>query len=233
MGNLHTQCDINGLKGLRGTKMKKSIAALALAGSIALIGAGPAMASPAVPYPAPSTGTTVSATIVTPGGTVILTVVSGFRPGETITITVTFNGVPQAISSNVGGGASMAVPSRIGILPQTVTNTSTVTANENGGFSAPVTLGAAEGTYTITAVGNESGHSVAQTVTVDAAAGGSGLANTGGGAPLANTGGGAGLANTGADSGLVLWTLVGAGALAAGAASVVVVRRRAKTEAAA
>lgn len=207
--------------------MKKSLAALALAGSIALIGAGPAMAGPAVPYPAPSTGTTVSATIVTPGGTVILTVVSGFRPGETITITVTFNGIPQAISSNVGGVASMAVPSRIGILPQTVTNTSTVTANENGGFSAPVTLGTAEGTYTITAVGNESGHSVSQTVTVAAS---SDLANTGG-APLANSG--AGLANTGADSGLVLWTLVGAGALAAGAVSVVVVRRRAKADAAA
>ncbi|CCQ45011.1 LPXTG-motif cell wall anchor domain protein [Pseudarthrobacter siccitolerans] len=60
------------------------------------------------------------------------------------------------------------------------------------------------------------------------------LANTGGnagGAPLANTG--SGLANTGADSGLVLWTLVGAGALAAGATSVVVVRRRAKAEVAA
>lgn len=208
--------------------MKKSIAALALAGSIALIGAGPAMAGPAVPYPAPSTGTTVSATIVTPGGTVILTVVSGFTPGETVTITVTFNGVPQAISGNIGGGASMAVPSKINVLSQTVTQ-STVTANENGGFSAPVTLGTAEGTYTITAVGNTSGHSVSQTVTVDASVGaGVGSGTAGGGA--ASTGG---LAETGADSGLVLWTLVGAGALAAGAASVVVVRRRAKTAVAA
>ncbi|QOD02644.1 LPXTG cell wall anchor domain-containing protein [Pseudarthrobacter sp. BIM B-2242] len=211
--------------------MKKSIAALALAGSIALIGAGPAMAGPAVPYPAPSTGTTVSATIVTPGGTVILTVVSGFTPGETITITITFNGVPQAISSNLGGGASMAVPSKINVLSQTAPESFTVTANEDGGFSTPVTLGAAEGTYTITAVGNESGRSVSQTVTVDASTG------SGTGSDLANSGGGdadgAALANTGADSGLVLWTLVGAGALAAGAVSVVVVRRRAKSEAAA
>jgi LPXTG-motif cell wall-anchored protein len=36
------------------------------------------------------------------------------------------------------------------------------------------------------------------------------------------------LANTGADSSLILWSLVGAGALAAGTASVVVARRRAK-----
>lgn len=208
--------------------MKKSIAALALAGSIALIGAAPAMAARPVPYPAPSTGTTVSATIVTPGGTVILTVVSGFLPGETITITITFNGVPQAVSGNVSGGASMAVPSKINVLAQTTPESFTVTANEDGGFSTPVTLGTAEGTYTITAVGNESGHSVSQTVTVDA--------STGAGSDLANTGGndnGAALANTGADSGLVLWTLVGGGALAAGAVSVVVVRRRAKTEAAA
>lgn len=70
------------------------------------------------------------------------------------------------------------------------------------------------------------------TVTVAAALANTGgsIAGTTGGAPLANTGG---LANTGADSGLVLWTLVGAGALAAGATSVVVVRRRAKADAAA
>lgn len=203
--------------------MKKSIATLALAGSISLIGAGTATAATPAPYPAPSTGTTVSTTIVTPGGTVVLTVASGFQPGETITITVTFNGVPQAAGALGNGGVSRSVPGLID-LPQTITNTQTVTANTSGGFSAPVKLGTQEGTYTITAVGNTSKHSVSQTVTVDKGTDAQ-PAGTG-----ANTNAGAGLADTGADSGLVLWTLVGAGALAVGATSVVVVRRRAKNE---
>ncbi|WP_374102477.1 LPXTG cell wall anchor domain-containing protein [Arthrobacter sp. ISL-65] len=71
-----------------------------------------------------------------------------------------------------------------------------------------------------------------QTVTVEGAATGAGTVAGGTGTDLSNTGG-AGLANTGADSSLVLWSLVGGGALVAGAASVVVVRRRANAEAAA
>jgi len=103
------------------------------------------------------------------------------------------------------------------------------TADAKGAFELPIAINEA-GTYSLTATGETSGVVVGPvTVTVAAS-----LANTGGNAagsaPLANTGG---LANTGADSGLILWTLVGAGALAAGATSVVVVRRRAKAEAAA
>jgi LPXTG-motif cell wall-anchored protein len=206
--------------------MKKTLAALALVGSIALVGAGPAMAQP-VPYPAPTADANVSDGTVAPGETFNF-ILTGFGPFESITITITLTGTPQAVG-NVSGGASMAAPVKV-ILPLApASQTFNVTADGNGSVSVPLTLTEA-GTYTLTAVGT-SGKTVSSTVTVDAAAGaGSGLANTGA-APLANTG--AGLANTGADSGLVLWTLVGAGALAAGAASVAVVRRRAKTEASA
>lgn len=205
--------------------MKKSIAALALAGSIALIGAGSASAATPAPYPAPSTGTTVSATVVAPGGTITFSVASGFLPGETVAITVAYNGNPQAAGSTVNGGLSRSVPTIITIPADTVSDSFTVTANEQGGFSTPVTLGTEEGIYTITAVGMTSGYTVSQTVSVVDPAG------TAAGAARVDTDGtsAAGLAETGADSGLVLWTFVGAGAVVAGVASVVVVRRRAKS----
>ena len=142
---------------------------------------------------------------------------------------MTVTPAPQAIGGSFSGGASLAVPAKINLplAPQTYT----ATADANGNVRFPLSLSEA-GTYTLTATGQTSGKTVTSSVTVDPTwrCPGSGLANTGG-APLANTG--AGLANTGADASLVLWSLVGAGALAAGATSVVVVRRRAKAEAAA
>ena len=202
--------------------MKKSIAALALAGTIALTGAAPALAT----YPAPGTGTgTVSDGTVTPGEVFTFSG-TGFLAGELITITVTLTSTPQALGGGFSGGAAMSVPSKITVLaaPQTFTTT----AAADGSFAFPLSL-SEPGTYTLTAVGDTSGHKVTQSVTVVEAAGtgagtGTGLSNTGG-----NTA--AGLANTGADSSLVLWSLVGGGALVAGAASVVVVRRRANAEA--
>lgn len=212
----------------QGKIMKKSIAALALAGSMALAGAGTATAARPAPYPAPSTGTTVSNTVTTPGGTIVLTVATGFQPGETVRITVTFNGVTRAAGGNVNGGASRTVPLKITMPSQTVVDSFTLTANAQGGFSTPVTLGTEEGDYTITAVGLTSGFSISQTVTVD-----DGVNSVQPAGSQANASSGTGLANTGADSGLVLWSIVGAGALALGATSVVVVRRRAKDEVAA
>ncbi|WP_163167318.1 LPXTG cell wall anchor domain-containing protein [Arthrobacter sp. Alg241-R88] len=197
--------------------MKKTFAALALAGSIALIGAGAAQAGYAPLPPA----ATVSDATVTPGETFIFSG-QGMLPNETVTITVT------PVDGTAPAAGSQSVASKISVFaePQTLGTT----ADAEGKFSVPVTLNEA-GTYSILATGNISDNTVGPvTVTVAAS-----LASTGGnagGAPLASTGG-AGLANTGADSGLVLWTLVGAGALAAGATSVVVVRRRAKSEVAA
>lgn len=203
--------------------MKKTLAALALAGSIALIGSAPAMAAT---YPALPPQAAVSDGVVGPGETFIFRG-QGFRAGEPLIIRVTPGQAPASNGANIAGGRSVAA--RISVVAE-VQNLQ-ATADAQGVVSLPITISEA-GTYSITATGQESGVTVGPvTVTVAAS-----LASTGGnagGAPLANTGGGTGLANTGADSGLVLWTLVGAGALAAGATSVVVVRRRAKAEVAA
>jgi LPXTG-motif cell wall-anchored protein len=198
--------------------MKKSLAAIALAGSIALIGAVPAVAAT---YPAPPANAAVSDGTVGPGEQFVFRG-NGFLAGEGLTITVTPGNPPAANGSSVSNG-SRTVPSKITLplAPQTFSTT----ADANGAFAFPLTISEA-GTYTLTATGLTSGRTATAVVTVV----GTGLANTGG-APLANTG--APLANTGADASLVLWSLVGAGALAAGATSVVVVRRRAKAEAAA
>ncbi|MHC6593429.1 LPXTG cell wall anchor domain-containing protein [Arthrobacter sp. C152] len=197
--------------------MKKTFAALALAGSIALIGSAPAMAAT---YPALPPQAAVSDGTVGPGETFVFRG-QGFLAGESLTINVTPGNPPAATGAGLGRSVSAAIP----VFTATTLG---ATADAQGAVSLPISIGEA-GTYSITATGNTSGITVGPvTVTVAAS-----LANTGGtaaGAPLANTGG---LANTGADSGLVLWTLVGAGALAAGATSVVVVRRRAKAEAAA
>jgi LPXTG-motif cell wall-anchored protein len=198
--------------------MKKSLAAIALAGSIEQIAAAPSMAAT---NPAPPANAAVSDGTVGPGEQFVFRG-NGFLAGEGLTITVTPGNPPAANGSSVSNG-SRTVPSKITLplAPQTFS----ATADGNGAFAVPLTLDTA-GTYTLTATGLTSGKTATAVITVE----GTGLANTGG-APLANTG--TGLANTGADASLVLWSLVGAGALAAGATSVVVVRRRAKAEAAA
>ncbi|WP_285249773.1 LPXTG cell wall anchor domain-containing protein [Pseudarthrobacter sp. fls2-241-R2A-168] len=204
--------------------MKKTLAALALAGSIALVGSAPAMAAT---YPALPPQAAVSDGVVGPGETFVFRG-QGFLAGERLIIRVTPGQAPASNGANIAGGR--AVAARIAVVAEA--QELSATADAQGAVSLPIAISEA-GTYSITATGTQSGVTVGPvTVTVAAS-----LANTGGsvsgttgGAPLANTGG---LANTGADSGLVLWTLVGAGALAAGATSVVVVRRRAKAEAAA
>ncbi|MFJ4267051.1 LPXTG cell wall anchor domain-containing protein [Paenarthrobacter nicotinovorans] len=202
--------------------MRKSLAALTLAGSIALLGAVPAVANNAN-YPAPNTSVAVSDASVAPGEAFVFSG-TGFTPGEGITITVTPTGTPAA-SGSVSAG-SLSVSARIPLAPSTLS----ATADGNGAFSAPIVINE-PGAYAVTATGNSSGVTVGPVTVV---VGGAALSNTGGnagtgtGTGLANTGG-VPLANTGADSSLILWSLVGAGALAAGTASVVVARRRAKS----
>jgi|GEM_PF-2343528 len=199
--------------------MRKSLAALTLAGSIALLGAVPAVANNAN-YPAPNPSVAVSDASVAPGEAFVFSG-TGFTPGEGITITVTPTGTPAA-SGSVSAG-SLSVSARIPLAPSTLS----ATADGNGAFSAPIVINE-PGAYAVTATGNSSGVTVGPVTVV---VGGAALSNTGGnagtGTGLANTGG-VPLANTGADSSLILWSLVGAGALAAGTASVVVARRRAK-----
>ncbi|MBT2519680.1 LPXTG cell wall anchor domain-containing protein [Arthrobacter sp. ISL-28] len=201
--------------------MKKSFAVIALAGSITLAGAVPALADHEAPaYPGGTTQGTVSDGTVAPGEVFTFSG-TGFEPGEAITITVTLTSTPQASGGIGSGSASLAVPVKI-VLPLAPQTFST-TADSSGAFAFPLTI-SEPGTYLLTAEG-ASGHTVTATVTVAGAAGDTDLATTGG-----NSGTGAPLANTGADQSLVLWSLVGAGAVAAGVTSVVVVRRRAKAD---
>ncbi|WP_426996762.1 LPXTG cell wall anchor domain-containing protein [Pseudarthrobacter sp. N5] len=187
--------------------MKKSIAAIALAGSIALAGAVPAMATT---YPAPPANAAVSDGTVGPGESFTFSG-KGFLAGEPLTITVTPGNPPAANGASIAGSRSVAGKISVFLAPQTFNTT----ADGSGNFAFPMTISEA-GTYTLTATGRTSGRTVSTSVTVVGAVSVAGSAT--------------GLPNTGADASLILWTLVGAGALAAGATSVVVVRRRAKTD---
>ena len=204
--------------------MKKSIAALALAGTIALTGAAPAMAAR---YPAPPANAAVSDGVVGPGEAFTFSA-RGFRANEPLIIRVNPGAQPASTGASIANGGR-SVPVRI--APVAVAQEFNAVADAAGAVSLPLTINE-PGVYTITATGVESGITSAP-VTVTVAGAATDLSNAGGnnGAGLANTG--AGLANTGADSSLVLWSLVGGGALVAGAASVVVVRRRANAEASA
>lgn len=194
------------LKRLRGDTLKKTLAALALAGSIALIGSAPAMAATYPPLPPQAA---VSDGVVGPGETFIFRG-QGFLAGESLTIRVTPGNPPAASGANIAG--SRAVAARISVV--TEAQTLKATADANGAFA--VTLAINEpGTYLLTATGDTSGITVGPvTVTVVA--------------PLANTSANAGgvpLANTGADASLLLWGAAGVGALGLGAAGVIVARR--------
>lgn len=194
--------------------MKKTLAAFALAGSIALIGSAPAMAATYPPLPPQAA---VSDGVVGPGETFIFRG-QGFLAGESLTIRVTPGNPPAASGANVAG--SRAVAARISVV--TEAQTLKATADANGAFAVPVAINE-PGTYILTATGDTSGITVGPvTVTVAAS-----LANTGG-APLANTGG-TPLANTGTDASLLLWGAAGVGALGLGAAGVIVARRNKNT----
>ncbi len=195
--------------------MKKTVSALTLAGALAFAGAGAASAVDSS-YPAPATGT-VSAGVVAPGSSVVFAG-TGFIPGESIRIDVTYANDPVVVA---GTGVSSPI-----ILAQRI-NSFTTTANADGTFSANVALGE-EGTYTLTATGLTSGKVVVNTVVVDAAAAagaGVGTGSPAGSGSNANAGQG-GLASTGADSAMLLWGAAGVLALGAGVASVAVARRK-------
>ncbi|MET3721625.1 LPXTG cell wall anchor domain-containing protein [Arthrobacter sp. UYEF21] len=200
--------------------MKKALAALALAGSLALVGTAPAIAAN---YPAIPPQAAVSDGTVGPGESFVFRGRGPFA-GETLTIRVTPGNPPAANGATIGG---RSVATKISVFAET--QTLSAQADAQGNFSVPITITEA-GTYLVTATGNTSGNTVGPVTVVVDPAFASVASSASGSSPLDNAR--PTLATTGADSGLIVWTLVGAGALAAGAASVVVVRRRAKTEAA-
>ena len=187
--------------------MKKALAALALAGSIALIGAAPSMAAnypPLPPQAAVSDGT------VGPGEDFVFRG-QGMHAGEPLTISVTPGAQPAATGASISGG-NRTVSGKI-TLPMATQTFSTV-ADAQGRFSITLSIDT-PGTYALTATGNTSGITVGPvSVTVVGAA-----------APLADAGG-APLANTGTDASLLLWGAAGIGALGLGAGAVIVNRRR-------
>ncbi|CAH0325972.1 LPXTG cell wall anchor domain-containing protein [Microbacterium sp. Bi128] len=194
--------------------MKKTLATITLAGSIALIGAFPAVA--ADHYPAPPANAAVSDGVVGPGAQFVFRG-HGFKAGEGLVIKVTPVTKPASNGASVNGrGMSVTGKITLPLAPQQFS----AKADGNGSFALPLSI-SEPGVYTITATGVESGVTATSSITVEGAAV----------APASTTSTStSGLANTGADSNLMIWSLVGAGALAAGVTSVVVVRRRAKAE---
>ena len=201
--------------------MKKSIAALALAGTIALAGTAPAVAAT---YPAPGNeqGTVSDGTIA--AGESITFAGSGYIAGETINITF------QRTGGKKNSEGERPAPPNFSVI-----------ADRTGAFSTTITF-MDGGNYMIGAVGATSGTTRSAAVVVNSGKGG-GNNNGGGNHGVGNgkgnsdfaaassvtaAGTATGQANILADSNLVLWSLVGAGTLAASAASAAVVRRRAK-----
>jgi LPXTG-motif cell wall-anchored protein len=206
--------------------MKKTLTALAIAGSLTFLGAGAAQANTA-DYPAPPVSSTVTDGNVGIGATILFQG-SGFAPGSRIGYLVSNEARGGAGASFGAGGASAAVSGPI--IFAEVQEDST-TADADGNFSVPVTFNET-GTYTLTATGvdvNGDPVTVEQTVVVegdvDGAAGGIG----GGADDAANddaVANGDRLADTGLDSSALLWGGAGVLALGAGATAVVVSRRK-------
>ncbi|EMY36038.1 hypothetical protein D477_001179 [Arthrobacter crystallopoietes BAB-32] len=209
--------------------MKKTLTALAIAGSLTFLGAGAAQANT---YPAPEVAT-VSDSTVAPGETFVFTA-EGFIPGETVVVTITLTTEPTAAGVSgfgVGGGLAAGVTGVI--APATVVETLDGTADADGVFSTEIAL-SEPGTYVITAEGQESGVTASATVEVVSVAGAGGTGGTGGDA-TDGTGSSADeqavadgdqLANTGLESSALLWGGAGVLALGAGATAVVVSRRK-------
>ena len=197
--------------------MKKTLAAITLAGSIAVIGAFPAVA--ADKYPAPPANSAVSDGVVGPGADFVFRG-KGFKAGEGLIIKVTPGTKPASTGASVNGrGMSVTGKITLPLAPQQFS----AKADTSGAFALALSI-SEPGVYTITATGLESGVTATSSITVEGAAVAPASTTT---TTSTST---SGLANTGADSNLMIWSLVGAGALAAGVTSVVVVRRRAKAE---
>ncbi len=140
-----------------------------------------------------------------------VTVSGSTEPGGTAT--VTFSDGSFLGGESVSGSATGDPTPTLGIL-KTGTVTTTKSATAGGGVSFTVGLPTnATGTYTLTAVGEESGNVGTASITVTPADSGSGsdtgLPNTGSSVPM-----------------LAVWIGAGLVALGAGLVSVFVVRRR-------
>ncbi|WP_091467701.1 hypothetical protein [Paenarthrobacter nitroguajacolicus] len=191
--------------------MKKTITTLMVAGTIMFAGIAPAVAST---YPAPGNEQgTVSDGTIDRGETITFSA-SGYLPGETVNITFEKRGGPQG-----------SAPANFSVI-----------ANGDGAITKSVTFEDA-GSFMITAVGSESG--VTRSARVAVNNGNHGRGNNGNGkgggnhdsdfvavSSVTDARAAVGPEKLATDPGLIVWGLAGAGVLAAGAASVVIARRR-------
>ncbi|MEV4950923.1 hypothetical protein [Paenarthrobacter nitroguajacolicus] len=191
--------------------MKKTITTLMVAGTIMFAGIAPAVAST---YPAPGNEQgTVSDGTIDRGETITFSA-SGYLPGETVGITFEKRGGPQG-----------SAPANFSVI-----------ANGDGAITTSVTFEDA-GSFMITAVGSESG--VTRSARVAVNNGNHGRGNNGNGkgggnhdsdfvavSSVTDARAAVGPEKLATDPGLIVWGLAGAGVLAAGAASVVIARRR-------
>lgn len=188
--------------------MKKTIAALVLAGAAVM--AAP-LAANAEGY-VPSSNVSVSGAVVAGGTTVINFAPGSFADSENVTISVT------------GAGAVT-----IGALP-TTTVTATRTASATGSLSAPITLPrGASGTYELTATGATSGNIATTALTVVPAATTTGTTTT---VTTSVTNPGSGLAFTGSTvPALLVWSAGGAVVLGGALVGVTAATRRSRKNA--
>jgi hypothetical protein len=155
-------------------------------------------AAHAEPYPAEPPASTISDATVTDGGVITFSG-RGFLPGETVSISISYE----------GSAAAQAAMS--------------VTASEDGTFSVQLTLSQV-GTATLTAVGLTSGVTVTQMVEVLSESDGD---NDNGDDNDTSAGGGSTLPTTGPSGrGLALGIYVGLGAIIAGAGILLFTRAR-------
>ncbi|MFW0775273.1 hypothetical protein ACLRGI_19150 [Paenarthrobacter nitroguajacolicus] len=189
--------------------MKKTITTLMVAGTVMFAGIAPAAAST---YPAPGNeqGTVSDGTI--DRGESITFSAGGYTPGEAVTITFEKRGGPRG-----------SAPANFDAI-----------ADGNGTISTSITFEDA-GSYVIAAVGAESGIVRSARVAVNNGNHGRGSNGKGSGnevsdfvaaSSVTEAGAAAAAEKVAADPGLVAWGIAGAGVLVAGAASVVVARRR-------
>jgi hypothetical protein len=160
-------------------RLHRSQTALLLAAvGLSLLAAQPASAEP---YPAPAPPATVSDGTVSDDGAVTFSG-TGFIPGETINIDVTYHSSSAAGLPGTTGRSSEFV--NVGFvtaaLPVPEAVVATTTANGSGSFSVRVQL-TQVGVAALTAIGVISGHTVSASVRVLARgrSDGSGLAVTG------------------------------------------------------
>ena len=187
---------------------------LLIATATALILA-PAAAAQAEPYPAEPPASSVSDGEVSDGGFVVFSG-EGFLPFEEISIVIDYDGSDSTASLNgsPGGFVLAALPERRAI---------NVTADAQGSFSVRLRL-TEVGDVTLVATGLTSGVTVAQNVTVVAAA------DDGDSGDDTNADGGGTLPTTGSDGSVLTYSLYGGlGAILIGAGAIYLARTRRRT----